>query len=98
MRLVDADALIDCIKAAPAAMQWKDAEKELPSHCGDVLLFDARRFFNAHRCAHLVGWFAEQPKKWCIYGEYWNRRYPLERFTHWMPLPAPPEKEGSECS
>jgi hypothetical protein len=35
-----------------------------------------------------AGWFSDQ------YEDRWQDRPIIERPTHWMPLPAPPEKQG----
>lgn len=73
--------------------QWISVEERMPEHRQSVALVNVNRWENVggdewernvHACGYWDNWAGGH---WSVRGE---RAMPLEAFTHWMPLPAPP--------
>lgn len=68
--------------------EWVRVEERLPEN-GQIVLFHQKDGF-IYCAEYFVGKELMSPE-WFIDNDSWNAKV----VTHWMPLPAPPEKENS---
>lgn len=68
-------------------MMWISVKDRLPEDQGDVLVVA----FWHERWQTIIGWFANNEKKWRILTPHGERE--PGGVTHWMPLPQPPKEE-----
>ena len=68
--------------------EWVSVEERLPEN-GQIVLFHQKDGF-IYCAEYFVGKELMSPE-WIIDNYSWNAKV----VTHWMPLPAPPEKENS---
>ena len=68
--------------------EWVRVEERLPEN-GQIVLFHQKDGF-IYCAEYFVGKELMSPE-WLIDNDSWNAKV----VTHWMPLPAPPEKENS---
>lgn len=68
--------------------EWVSVEERLPEN-GQIVLFHQKDGF-IYCAEYFVGKELMSPE-WFIDNDSWNAKV----VTHWMPLPAPPEKENS---
>lgn len=68
--------------------EWISVEEKLPEN-GQIVLFHQKDGF-IYCAEYFVGKELMSPE-WFIDNDSWNAKV----VTHWMPLPAPPEKENS---
>lgn len=68
--------------------EWVSVEERLPEN-GQIVLFHQKDGF-IYCAEYFVGKELMSPE-WIIDNDSWNAKV----VTHWMPLPAPPEKENS---
>lgn len=78
-----------------AEQRWIPVEERLPEKYQPVALLSVERFESCHfdrniQAAGYLDNMASHRPYWSIRGE---RATVLEAFTHWMPLPASPQKE-----
>lgn len=67
--------------------EWLSVEERLPEN-GQIVLFHQKDGFIY--CAEYFAGNALMPPGWFIDNDCWDAK----EVTHWMPLPAPPTKEG----
>ena len=78
------------VKKAPLLTppnKWVSVEERLPNSQEDVLVVA----FWHERWQTMVGWHSDMGKKWCVITPHGERE--PGGVTHWMPLPAPPERQ-----
>lgn len=69
--------------------EWISVEERLPDSQADVLVVA----FWHENWQTMIGWHSDTSKKWRVITPYGEME--PGGVTHWMPLPAPPEKENS---
>ena len=74
--------------------QWISVNHRLPESDGIYIVCDRR--LNGYPWIHTVG-FRKASSSWCeLHGVYYDDGYgrysDQDKFTHWMPLPEPPEE------
>lgn len=82
---------IDMVEDMPTLTppnEWVRVEERLPEN-GQIVLFHQKDGF-IYCAEYFVGKELMSPE-WLIDNDSWNAKV----VTHWMPLPAPPEKENS---
>lgn len=85
------DQVLHDIQAMPTLTpqnEWVRVEERLPEN-GQIVLFHQKDGF-IYCAEYFVGKELMSPE-WFIDNDSWNAKV----VTHWMPLPAPPEKENS---
>ena len=84
MGMADIDDIAEAMQNAPTAMQWVGVETKLPQPNQRVLIVNKNAEVFEGMLTSSDGEFM------------WHRpsriNQPLHKFTHWMPLPPPPEK------
>lgn len=75
--------------------QWFSVKDGLPETDGIYIVCDWR--FNGKPWIHTAG-FRKASSSWCeLHGIYYDDGYgrysEKDKFTHWMPLPEPPEED-----
>lgn len=83
----DRDWLMRCIEEAPTITppnEWVSVEEKLPEDNTQVLMWSAR-----WKIAEAGSYYNQH---FWVYSEIGDG-YIADNITHWMPLPAPPDKE-----
>ena len=87
---------IEYVEYAPTLApqnEWIAVKERLPENQGDVLVVA----FWHERWQTMIGWLSDIEKKWRVITPHGERE--PGGVTHWMPLPAPPDRcppEGEE--
>ena len=79
---------IDSIPTLTPPNEWVSVDEKLPEN-GQIVLFHQKDGFIY--CAEYFAGNALMSPGWFIANDSWDAK----EDTHWMPLPAPPEKENS---
>ena len=85
------ESILEWAQTLPTLTQpteWVRVEERLPEN-GQIVLFHQKDGF-IYCAEYFVGKELMSPE-WFIDNDSWNAKV----VTHWMPLPAPPEKENS---
>ena len=89
-----AEAMSIARKALQSALtppnEWVSVEERLPNSQEDVLVVA----FWHERWQTMVGWHSDMGKKWRVITPHGERE--PGGVTHWMPLPAPPDRRPPE--
>ena len=81
-----AEYLVEHLPTLTPQNEWVSVEDRLPASGQNVIATNGSDVGEA--------WYASLSRSWYRYnGLEWNRI--CREVTHWMPLPAPPEKENS---
>ena len=90
---IPADVVIEDIRYMPTltpANEWVSVEERLPKSQEDVLVV---AFWHEH-WQTMIGWHSDMGKKWRVITPHGERE--PGGVTHWMPLPAPPDRRPPE--
>ena len=80
--------IIESMPTLAPPNEWISVDEKLPEN-GQIVLFHQKDGF-IYCAEYFVGKELMSPE-WFIDNDSWNAKV----VTHWMPLPAPPEKENS---
>lgn len=86
-----AEYLVERLPTLAPPNEWVSVEERLPPDMGDVLV----AAFWHERWQTMIGWHSDSPKRpWRVYTSH-GEVVP-GGVTHWMPLPAPPDRRPPE--
>ena len=70
--------------------EWVSVEERMPESRADVLVVA----FWHENWQTMIGWYSDMEKKWRVITPHGERE--PGGVTHWMPLPAPPDRRPTE--
>ena len=84
------EQIVDTQPTLTPPNEWVSVEERLPESQADVLVVA----FWHEQWQTMIGWHSDMGKKWRVITPHGERE--PGGVTHWMPLPAPPDRRPTE--